>query len=50
MLVYIGAGTAAMIAARIAFHIALAVCIAARERDKDGKRTERIIESAMAED
>ncbi|MDR1531874.1 MAG: hypothetical protein LBS62_06775 [Clostridiales bacterium] len=50
MLVFIGIGVAAVIVIQIIFHIVLAVGIAAKEQDCNGKEVERIISSSMVED
>jgi uncharacterized protein involved in response to NO len=50
MLVFIGIGAAALIIIQVLFHIALAIGIAVREREHDGKTVERIISSSMVED
>ena len=50
MLVYVGACIVAGIIVQIAFHIALALGIAVKEKDCDEKNVERIIKSSMLED
>ena len=50
MLVFIGIGVAAIIVIQIVFHITLAIGIAVNDKERDGKKIERIIESSLVED
>ena len=50
MLVFVGISVAAMIVLQILFHIWLAVSIAVKEKECDGKEVERVIKSSMVED
>jgi hypothetical protein len=50
MLVFIGIGIAAMIAAQILFHIIFAASIAVRDRKCDEKEINRTIEASIIED
>ena len=50
MLIFIGISIAASIVLQIAFHIFYSIGIAIKEREKDDKEVERIIESEMKED
>ena len=50
ILVYIGIGVGAQIVVQILFHIVFAISIAAKENDKDGSRTEKIVKASIIED
>lgn len=50
MLVFIGISVVAQIVVLIVFHVAVAIEIAAKEKEKDGKTVDRIIKSEMTED
>ena len=50
MLIFIGIGVACTIVMQIVFHIVFAVSVAVKERDRNDKEVERIIESSMVED
>ncbi|MDR1598687.1 MAG: hypothetical protein LBS11_02260 [Oscillospiraceae bacterium] len=50
MLVFIGISVAAVVVIQILFHIAFAIGIAVKEQDREDKKVERIISSAMVED
>ena len=50
MLIFIGAGAAAMIVTQILFHVALSIGIAAKKRDCDEKEIEKEIEYTVVED
>ena len=50
MLIFIGIGVAAIIAIQIIFHIALAIGISIKEKEYDGKKVQRIVNSSMLED
>ena len=50
ILVYIGVCVAAVIVIQILFHIAFAVGVSVKEKDRDDKTVKRIIESSILED
>ncbi|HPD28242.1 MAG TPA: hypothetical protein PK673_07715 [Paludibacteraceae bacterium] len=50
MLVFIGIGVGAVIVIQILFHVAFAIGVAVKERDKDGAKTEKLVASSMVED
>ena len=50
MIVFIGIGIISQIVIQILFHIAYAASIAVKERDMDGEKTKKMINSSMVED